>query len=74
MAERGGPPGTGMFQQTVQCRACQRAFLVSTLDPVQLDVRCPLCGLTLVYPNPRQPGAHPPDSIVPWDPAWSDCG
>jgi ribosomal protein S27E len=74
MAEKGGAPENGMFQQMVQCRACQRAFLVSTQNPVQLDVRCPLCGLTLVYPNPRQPGAHPPDSIVPWDPAWSDCG
>jgi DNA-directed RNA polymerase subunit RPC12/RpoP len=58
-----------MYQQTVQCRACQRAFLVSTQDPVQLDVRCPLCGLTLVYPDPRAPGAHPPDSIVAWDAA-----
>ena len=62
-----------MHQQTVVCRACQRAFLVSTEHPDQLDVRCPLCGLTLVYPDPRKV-ALPPDEIVPWDPSWSDCG
>ena len=63
-----------MFQQTIACRACQRDFLISTENPDQLEVRCPLCGLTLVYPDPRQRATHPPDEIVLWDPAWSDCG
>jgi len=63
-----------MFQQTVTCRACQRAFLIMTENPDQLDVQCPLCGLTLVYPSARGGSTHPPEQIVPWDPAWSDCG
>jgi ribosomal protein S27E len=65
-----------MLQTTVTCRACQRAFLISAENPNQLDVRCPLCGLTLIYPDPRGEGqaTHPPDEIIPWDPSWSDCG
>jgi len=66
--------GTCVHQETVVCRACQRMFLVTTENPDQLLVQCPLCGLTLVYPNPRGQAPHGPDTIVPWDPAWSDCG
>ncbi len=63
-----------MFQQTVTCRACQRSFLVTADSSDQLDVRCPLCGLTLVYPKPQGRTPHPPEEIVPWNPSWSDCG
>ena len=63
-----------MFQQTVMCRACQRAFLITAENPDQLDVQCPLCGLTLVYPSPRGGASHPPDGIVPWEQTRSDCG
>lgn len=63
-----------MHQETVKCRACQRAFIITTENPDQLFVQCPLCGLTLVYPKPGGQTPHGPDTIVPWDPAWSDCG
>jgi ribosomal protein S27E len=63
-----------MLQTHVTCRACQREFLVSTDSSDQLDVRCPLCGLTLIYPNPRGPASHPPEGIVPWDRSLLDCG
>ena len=63
-----------MIQTSVTCRACQREFLVSTDDLDQLDVQCPLCGLTLIYPNPRGQASHPPEKIIPWDPSLLDCG
>jgi hypothetical protein len=63
-----------MFQQMVTCRACQRDFLISTGNPDQLEVRCPLCGLTLVYPDPQGHAVHPPDEIVLWNLSPSDCG
>jgi ribosomal protein S27E len=63
-----------MLQQTVTCRACQRTFLITTADSAQLEVQCPLCGLTLVYANPRGGATHGPEGIVAWEQAWSDCG
>lgn len=63
-----------MFQQMVACRACQRDFLITTEHPDQLEVRCPLCGLTLVYPDRPGLAGHPPDEIVLWNVAPLDCG
>ena len=63
-----------MAQCVVICRACQRSFLVSTVNLDQLEAECPICGLTLISPTRSYQTANPPTEITPWDPSWSDCG
>jgi hypothetical protein len=63
-----------MFQATLTCRACQRAFLVSAEELNQFEVRCPICGLSLREPQLLRRTATARCEIIPWDPSWSKGG